>query len=507
MLRGSRDGISELVVIVGRRKTQKLGRGRSWLWIVPFRKNAIFGIREVVCVTFDPKERSTAPDSGDTCRSTSHGRIKDRVTGIGVMLNHPFQQAFGLLRWMKRLVRVRVKLNRAGEVFHRLIWGPKLFGVAHSHRPRLRTTVNPHAVRHCTNRVVSHTVRRPACTLHRSLGKHQDVFVVHHRTVARVNELRSAGLVPDHVILEQIARRIDHIDGEQTGAGRHHRPERRQDAAELGPDRVHVDDVVPLAPRGPIRKVGANQVEGCVGQRAQDVKAFTPHEFEEGGAGVDAGRDVGQGGFHFSLPGRWRNPNTVAGLPTACALRLGVRSPTVHRIELAVRQLGGLSTRKGAARAWALGLVPVLTPIFEGHWGRSYEGTARILNEEGVPARRGGKWSRTQVMRLIHIGSDHGVMPRAIDIAGFDLDRFEWQHGTTEAEWRGKTVDLDTLYKSAVAQFEQDARKAKLIEVEVQTALRWRAGKPIRPLDNYQSKADEDAMKAEWITRLPHWER
>jgi hypothetical protein len=174
-------------------------------------------------------------------------------------------------------------------------------------------------------------------------------------------------------------------------------------------------------------------------------------------------------------------------------------SPNLHWIECATRELAGLSRRRAAAREWALSLVPIVTPLFEGDYGQTLEATAEILNGNDVPARRGGTWSKTQVMRLINIGGEHSLMPRKMDEIRLRISEYERHRFDTVVKSRGKTVDLAQLVKDAAAQIDHDAQQGKLVEVEIQAALRWRFGTQIVPLERYQTKDEEAAIKAEWF--------
>jgi hypothetical protein len=166
-----------------------------------------------------------------------------------------------------------------------------------------------------------------------------------------------------------------------------------------------------------------------------------------------------------------------------------------------------ISRRRAAAREGARDLVPIVAPLFEGDYGQTLEATAEILNANDVPARRGGTWSKTQIMRLINIGGDHSLMPRKMDLLRTQIGEYERHHIPTVIKSRGQTVDLAQLVNEASAQIDIDAIQGKVVEFEIQAALRWRSGKPIRPLEYYQTKDEEAAKKAEYIAELRHLDR
>lgn len=86
----------------------------------------------------------------------------------------------------------------------------------------------------------------------------------------------------------------------------------------------------------------------------------------------------------------------------AAAKARGVRlgSPTGLTFE-AIRQgiAVSLEARREAAAQWGNDVRPIVARHFEE--AGSYNGAAKTLNESGVPARRRGKWTATQVMRVL----------------------------------------------------------------------------------------------------------
>jgi DNA invertase Pin-like site-specific DNA recombinase len=58
-----------------------------------------------------------------------------------------------------------------------------------------------------------------------------------------------------------------------------------------------------------------------------------------------------------------------------------------------------LEARREAATQWCRDVRPIVARHYEE--SGSYSGAARLLNANGVPARRRGKWSATQVMRVL----------------------------------------------------------------------------------------------------------
>jgi DNA invertase Pin-like site-specific DNA recombinase len=79
-------------------------------------------------------------------------------------------------------------------------------------------------------------------------------------------------------------------------------------------------------------------------------------------------------------------------------VRLGSPKPITNEARRVGSQCSSTIRRAQAAR-WKSDILPIAQAAFTTH--QSYRSTARVLNAEGVPARRGGMWSTNQVRRLL----------------------------------------------------------------------------------------------------------
>lgn len=79
-------------------------------------------------------------------------------------------------------------------------------------------------------------------------------------------------------------------------------------------------------------------------------------------------------------------------------VKLGSPKPITRRAQ----KLGTVSSarvRRGLSDRWRVDVLPVVRTALE--QSGSLRGAASILTTQGVPARRGGPWSPTQVMRVL----------------------------------------------------------------------------------------------------------
>lgn len=83
-----------------------------------------------------------------------------------------------------------------------------------------------------------------------------------------------------------------------------------------------------------------------------------------------------------------------------------------------VRELDALEGRRAVARVRAEALVPILEGYLgdrNGH-GTSLQWVADRLDQDGIPAARGGGWSRVQVLRMLHPEVYHSANKRLDDL-------------------------------------------------------------------------------------------
>ncbi len=111
-----------------------------------------------------------------------------------------------------------------------------------------------------------------------ALGEHENVFVLHQNLRLRMDEARGPSFLPDHGIFVEVGRGHHQLRGEHPRRRENDGAGRLQNAAILGPECFHRDDLIPLCPRASIRKVRANQVHRLVGYFSHSGHRFTQHQ-------------------------------------------------------------------------------------------------------------------------------------------------------------------------------------------------------------------------------------
>lgn len=80
-------------------------------------------------------------------------------------------------------------------------------------------------------------------------------------------------------------------------------------------------------------------------------------------------------------------------------------------IDALADEVRGLENRREAQREWVRGLLPTLKSKFEDNEPYTLSQIASALADAGLTPRRGGKWHRNQVQRLLNIGDESEIEP------------------------------------------------------------------------------------------------
>lgn len=129
-------------------------------------------------------------------------------------------------------------------------------------------------------------------------------------------------------------------------------------------------------------------------------------------------------------------------------------------------ELQGIENRRTAARAWARGLIPILRELISDGRNVGLEQIALELNIAGIPARRGGKWQKTSVSRLLNIAIEQSAVSTHL----------ETLHEIAQVYRKGGYPSADSASKLATAaqeRYDAGLQEAKIIQGELWDTVGW----------------------------------